>query len=93
MGNTSKEIYNDKFKVRQTADMGNLAKLLKNCGYGTVLNNDRSLLITDHEEREVFNIKLSKNIQKWLKGIELTCHIKHVYNPLPINHNTTLVKL
>lgn len=89
---TTKQIYSDKLKVR-THDIDDLVTIMEKGKYNIINNQDRSLLIYSHEERDDFEDNLAKFMKRWLKNGNLECHIKHAYNSLPITHDTTLIKV
>jgi len=89
---TTRDIYNDKLKVR-SHNIEDLVSIMEKNKYNVVNNQDRSLLIYSHEERNDFEDNLAKFMKRWLKNSNLECHIKHAYNSLPITHDTTLIKV
>ena len=88
--NLLQEIYDNKMVVAQREDFDDLAKLIASSEIKITNNDDRTLLLEYQKEIPIDH--LNSSISKWL-GTNLTCAPKHVYNILPLNAQSALIRL
>ena len=92
-----KEIYKNKSKVNNSRDLNSLSGIVSK--HECVLNveqcNDNVLLVSykDKYEDKECEPFFEKYITKWLKGLELSCPIEHLYNIMPLNPYQYLIKI
>ena len=88
--NLLQEIYDNKMLVAQREDFDALAELIANSEVKITNNDDRTFLL--EYESEIPIDHLNTSISKWL-GPSLTCAPKHVYNILPLNAQSALIRI